>query len=176
MNDFYQDDYVSKSELKRESARQQQLGEQLMTLSAEQLARLPLNSSLLNALEEAKRIHSHEARRRHASYVGKLVRASDSIAIEEALTTLQDPLREQRLLRWLERLEQTPSEHSQLFNEILNFYPHSDRQHLRQLIRHFVANIPEPDTPDDAAKQKLRREKRRLHQYLRQLDQQAPLY
>lgn len=176
MNDFYQDDFVSKSELKRESARQQQLGEQLMTLSAEQLARLPLNSSLLNALDEAKRIHSHEARRRHASYVGKLVRASDNVAIEEALTALKDPLREQRLLRWLERLEQAPEESTQLFNEVLNFYPHSDRQHLRQLIRHFVASVPASDTPDEAAKQKFRREKRRLHQYLRELDQQAPLY
>ncbi|SRR5690554_2467434 len=176
MNDFFQDDHVSKSELKRESARQQKLGEQLMTLSSEQLARLPLNSSLLNALNEAKRIHSHEARRRHASYVGKLVRASDDIAIEEALTALQDPLREQRLLHWVERLEQAPQENAQLFNEILSFFPHSDRQHLRQLIRHFISSMPEAENPDAAAKQKFRREKRRLHQYLRELDQQAPLY
>lgn len=176
MNDFYQDDYVSKSELKRESARQQELGEQLMALSAEQLTRLPLNSSLLNALNEAKRITSHEARRRHASYVGKLVRASDNIAIEDALTALNDPLRAQRLLNWLERLEQEPQNNAVIFNEVLNFYPHSDRQHLRHLIRHFVGGIPNTESPDDNAKQKFRREKRRLHQYLRELDLQAPLY
>lgn len=176
MNEHYQDDYISKSELKRESVQQQQLGEQLMALSNDQLARLPLNSSLLHALEEARRIRSHEARRRHASYVGKLVRASDSIAIEEALTSLNDPLRAQRLQHWIERLEQDVEASAQLFNEVVDFYPHCDRQHLRQLLRHFVSSVPTTDTPDDNAKQKHRREKRRLHQYLRELDQQAPLY
>lgn len=176
MNEHYQDDYISKSELKRESVQQQQLGEQLMALSNDQLARLPLNSSLLHALEEARRIRSHEARRRHASYVGKLVRASDFIAIEEALTSLNDPLRAQRLQHWVERLEQDIEASAQLFNEIVDFYPHCDRQHLRQLLRHFVSNVPTTEAPDDNAKQKHRREKRRLHQYLRELDQQAPLY
>ncbi len=171
MNDVYETSVISKSELKRESAHLQHVGEQLMALSSQQLARLPLTGSLLRALDEARNIRSHEARRRHAAYVGKLVRAADAYAIEEALNALHDPLRQQRLAHWVQRLEETPEQQTVLFNEILTFYPHADRQRLRQLMRHLVNAV---QTQQEAPK--LQREKRRLHQYLRELEEQAPLY
>ncbi|HKO68511.1 MAG TPA: ribosome biogenesis factor YjgA [Burkholderiaceae bacterium] len=71
----------SKTELKREMHALQTLGEQLVELSNDQLARLDLPEELREAVEFAHRVKGHEARRRHMQYLGKLMRRADADAI-----------------------------------------------------------------------------------------------
>ena len=62
----------SKSALKREYLALQALGEQLIDLSAEQLASLSLDERLLEEVQKAQGIQSHGALRRQKQLIGKL--------------------------------------------------------------------------------------------------------
>lgn len=168
MTEFNEDEYTSKSALKRESAELQTLGEKLITLSPEQLTRLPINDSLHHALNEAKRIRSHEARRRHAAYVGKLIRDTNYDVMRDAVAAMFDPVRQQRLVNWIDRLEHNPAELATLFDEITAFYTHADRQHLRQLLRQFSSAVKKETNTS--------KQRSKLHAYLRDLEAQTPLY
>src|SRR5512139_783255 len=64
----------SRTELKKESAELQKLGEALLTLRADLYERLALPDALTGALDELKRITNFEGRRRQSQYVGKLMR------------------------------------------------------------------------------------------------------
>ena len=55
----------------------QDLGEQLIGLSDEQLAGLSLDERLNYAIQEARRMKSYEAKRRQKQYIGKLMRHID---------------------------------------------------------------------------------------------------
>ena len=61
---------TSKTDLKRESAALQDLGEALLTLRADLLAPLPLPDKLTDALQDAKRITDFEGRRRQMQFIG----------------------------------------------------------------------------------------------------------
>src|SRR5438876_455542 len=61
----------------------QTLGERLIGLNPEQLAAVALPESLHDAIEQARRITKHEARRRHLQYIGRLMRAVVRNAREE---------------------------------------------------------------------------------------------
>lgn len=67
----------SRTELKKESADLQKLGEALLTLRADLKERLDLPETLLTALEALRRITNFEGRRRQSQYVGKLMRQLD---------------------------------------------------------------------------------------------------
>jgi ribosome-associated protein len=79
----------SKSQVKRDMAELQALGEQLTRLPDSQLATIALEDDLREALAELKRIKSHEARRRQVQLIGKLMRGADADAIRAALAELR---------------------------------------------------------------------------------------
>ena len=68
---------ISKTDLKRESAELQKLGESLMTLRADLFDALALPDKLVEALREAARITNFEGKRRQMQFVGKLMRGLD---------------------------------------------------------------------------------------------------
>lgn len=75
----------SKTQRKKQSHALQALGEQLVALTPEKLAAVPLTESLRDAVLMAQRTRSHEGRRRQLQYVGKLMRNADADAISRAL-------------------------------------------------------------------------------------------
>lgn len=75
----------SKSALKREAHELQRLGDALLALRPEQLASVPLDEKLRDAIELGKRIRSREALRRQRQLIGKLMRDADAQAIRDAL-------------------------------------------------------------------------------------------
>ena len=166
----------SKSELKREADALQQAGLQLMDMKPEKLSRLPLSDALRRAIQESRRISSHEARRRHAQYVGRLMREANSEAILAAMAELDNPLRQKRLQDWLDRVAQCdqPRQTGELVQEMLEWYPRGERQHLANLCRNLVAARP-TDSSDAAADERFRRERHRLGEYLNQLEKNTPL-
>jgi ribosome-associated protein len=67
----------SKSAKKREYLALQKLGEELITLRESELATLPLDEDLLEAIQEAHQIKAHGALRRQKQYIGRLMRNID---------------------------------------------------------------------------------------------------
>ena len=78
----------SKSARKREYLAVQELGEQLIELTPEQLADIDLSNALLTAVTDAKSIKSHGALRRQKQLIGKLMRDLDPEPLQQALLTL----------------------------------------------------------------------------------------
>lgn len=78
------DNFISRSQKKRNSSILQELGEEISLLPAFRLAQLPLTEDLKAAIPEYKRIPDKEARRRHLQYVGRLMReAQDEAAFNK---------------------------------------------------------------------------------------------
>ena len=75
----------SKTARKREQQALQQLGEQLIGLQDADLARLPLDERLADAVSAAQRMKSHGALRRQKQLIGKLLRNVDPEPIRQAL-------------------------------------------------------------------------------------------
>lgn len=100
----------SKSARKREFQAVQELGEQLIELTDEQLNGLDLDESLLDAVLSARSIKSHSALRRQKQLIGKLMRDADPVPIRAALDGLgRHDRREKDLFRqaelWRDRIE-----------------------------------------------------------------------
>src|SRR5688500_12957793 len=93
-----EEDFISKTRRKRESAELQDIGAELVKLSPEQLARLDLPESLREAVLACQGITKHEARRRQMQWIGKLMRNVDAAPIAEKLASLQQPTKKQTAL------------------------------------------------------------------------------
>ena len=63
-------DYKSRTRRKNEARALQHLGEQLVALPFGQLETMELPDELLTAIEFARKIRSHSARRRQIQYIG----------------------------------------------------------------------------------------------------------
>ncbi|BCE02461.1 ribosome biogenesis factor YjgA [Marinicellulosiphila megalodicopiae] len=156
MSDFeYLDDdeeeIISKTQIKKEAQLLQDLGIRLMEVKEGYWKNFPLSDRLLTALEESKRIPSHEAKRRHAQFVGRLMRSADIAEIEKQLDLLDSSSTvfqqvSSEVERWRELLLTQPDS---LTDFITEFQP-QDIQSLRQLIR---ATLKEQEK-NDKEKQK----------------------
>ena len=138
--EFDEIEYVSKSQLKRESHAIQDLGKRLAALSDDHLARIPLDDQVLDAIDLAHRIQNkRSALKRHFQYLGKLLRARDTDAIIEALDAIDQESqlsiqRHHRAENWRDRIiEEGPDAIEALVAEL----PDADRQKLRQLWRNY---------------------------------------
>jgi ribosome-associated protein len=129
-------DRPSKSQMKRDMTELQALGEELLTLPASRLEPLALPEILSDALREAKRITSHEGRRRQMQYIGKLMRRVDPEPLREAVAAFKlghakDSLALHQSERWRERLLADDSALQQFIAE----HEGIDVQQLRSLVR-----------------------------------------
>ncbi len=92
MRSHHEDDEIdslydgpSKSQRKRDAEGLKDLGVLLVELSPSELAGLPLNEALIDAIELAHRITSHGAAARHRQRIGKLLRHVDAEAIRAVI-------------------------------------------------------------------------------------------
>lgn len=143
---------VSRTDLKRESAALQKLGEDLLGLSAAQWAGAGLPDTLQEALTEGRRITNFEGKRRQMQYIGKLMRklspdtqqaARDALAEHNApgaSETLALHLAEQ----WRDRL----IAHEAAFAEWMEAFADTDAQQLRALTRQARKDI-KPEKPGE---------------------------
>jgi uncharacterized protein DUF615 len=81
--------YKSRTRRKNEDRALQRLGEQLVALPFDQLETMGLPDELLTAIELARKIKSHGARRRQIQYIGALMRHIDPQPIETALNRIR---------------------------------------------------------------------------------------
>lgn len=127
---------VSKTRRKQAMHDLQAMGERLAALPPECWQELPLSDRLRAALEQARCIRSHEARRRQLQYIGKLMRTEDTAAIllvlqQEARTASRSAQQLHALERW--RAELIEPDNAAI-DRLLARYPQIDSAALRPLI------------------------------------------
>jgi ribosome-associated protein len=126
----------SKSQRKREMTALQDLGESLLQLTAAERARLDLPEALREALEETARIGSHEARRRHLQYIGKLMRQVDPQPLRAAIDDATGESKQAvALMHRCERLRDALLADDAALGSVLADFPAADAQQLRATIR-----------------------------------------
>lgn len=159
------DEFVpeSKSARKRQMHALQVLGEQLVSLSTTQLAKLNIDHPrLIEAVELAQRITHHSGKRRQMQFIGKLMRETEAGVIQQALDELHETSRKAKarehviegardalLLRGDEAL-----------TDVISIWPNADRQLIRQLTRSAIVERDKQLPPVSA---------RNLFRYLRSL-------
>jgi len=158
---------VSKTRKKREMHELQALGVALVRLSDSQLEAIEIPEQLREALLEAKRIRSHEAKRRQMQYIGRLMRELDPAPIRARLAELegnsaQATARHRRLEAWRERLLGDDAALTAFAAE----YPRADLQVLRTLIR---------NARKEAGLGKPPRASRELFRTLKEIESSTPL-
>jgi ribosome-associated protein len=127
---------VSKTRRKQEMHELQALGAALVELPEARILSLDLAEDLREAVLEAKRISSHEARRRQLQYIGRLMRDVDPAPIRARLEALEGSsaeaiARHKRLEQLRERLLADDG----ALTELVAAHPGADAQALRTLIR-----------------------------------------
>lgn len=129
---------VSKSQLKRESQHIQKLGKRLTELSADQLAQLPLDEPVLEAIALAKKIQNkRSALKRHYQFLGKLLRARDTDEIFAAVdgfdkVTQAEIQRHRQAEQWRDQILEQGFD---AIEALVAQQPNTNRQKLRQLLR-----------------------------------------
>ena len=130
---------LSRSDLKKESDRLQAIGEALVDLRADALARLGLSEKLSDALAEANRITNFEGRRRHMQYIGKMMRQLDPSTVAAAEAALEEQNRpsaaETVVLHQAEQWRDRLIADDNALNDWLALHPDTDVQRLRTLMR-----------------------------------------
>ena len=142
-------DEQSKSAIKKEALKLQELGKSIFELSNKQRAQLSLSPELTKAFEEAKRISNKEALRRHFQYVGKIIRNSDVSLLEDAIGKLKlAPLEKSRKIIELEGFTtKLILEDIELSESFMEQHPNTDRKKLRQLIRNAKKQTKTDESP-----------------------------
>ena len=131
----------SRSQQRRDALDVLALGEQLVAMSAAQLARLPIPEALLPHIHDSQRISSYIARKRQIAFLAKQMRKLDDEeleAIRDAMSKDGDAAkRETASLHRVEALRDAllGDDGDAAMTELLDTHPHADRQHLRQLVR-----------------------------------------
>lgn len=126
----------SKSQRKRDMTELQEMGAELLELSAQQLAQIVLPDNLHDAVIAARQITKFEARRRQLQYIGKLMRTIDPEPLRAQLDLWKTTSDEHKawlhnLERWRDRLLADEA----ALNELVSAHPRADTQQLRTLIR-----------------------------------------
>jgi len=157
-SDIEIDDLPSRSQLKRDSQELRDLGEQLVLMANSHLEKITLDSSLLAAIKEARRLKNLDARRRQIQYIGKLMRNIDLTEIRYSIDKLNHQSQTFRqhfamLEQWRDRLIDGGNS---AIEEFLIDYPNADRQKIRNLSR-------------QASREKTGSAKTKLFKYLKKL-------
>ncbi len=129
-----EDDFISKTQRKREMHDLQDLGKTLVKLSRDELARIDMPERLRDAVMECRRFTKHEAIRRQMQYIGRIMRDIDSSPIAAQVAGIEAPSKRQTALfhvaeRWRTDLVDDPGAIDRFVNE----YPEADPQRLREL-------------------------------------------
>ena len=163
----------SKTQLKAEADEKQALGEALLTLRADLMARLDLPEKLIDAIAQAKRITNFEGKRRQLQFIGKLMRPLDAAPIRAAIDEQANGSAELTLAlhlaeQWRDRLIAADD----ALGDWLAEFPATDSQQLRALIRQARKDITKPETPGQAPRHG--KAYREIFQLIRQAMTQEP--
>ena len=84
-----EDEWVSKTQMKKQMNDLQALGMELTKLSSDTLKKIGLDEELFEAIATYKKITSNSALKRQAQFIGRLMRDTDPAPIEAYLAKLR---------------------------------------------------------------------------------------
>ncbi len=130
----------SRGDLRREALAVLDIAHRLVEQPAARLAQMPLSDELLAIAIEAQRITAQIARKRQVGFLAKKLRREDDAALDAIRAALEhdkaDTRREAASLHRIEALrDQLLADGDEALSQLLEQFPHADRQHLRQLQR-----------------------------------------
>jgi len=129
----------SKSQRKRDMTALQDLGSELEALPKDRLARVPMPEPLADAIHAARKITSHEGKRRQMQFVGKVMRNLDDDEVEAIRAALEGfkgtSKAETARLHLIERWRDLLLADDAMLTKFLGEHPGSDVQALRNIIR-----------------------------------------
>jgi len=132
------DDWISKSEIKREADRLKKIGAELVALTNPQLETIEMSPTLREAVALAKRLKDkREAARRHMNYIGKVMRTENEEVINAGLDKIRNKhiYQAQAQLALEKQREQLINQGDEAINALIEAHPQLERQKLRQLVR-----------------------------------------
>jgi ribosome-associated protein len=140
----------SKTQLKAEADEKQALGEALLTLRADLMARLDLPDKLIDAIAQAKKITNFEGKRRQMQVIGKLMRPLDTEPIRAAIDEQKNGSAQLTLAlhlaeQWRDKLIASDD----ALGDWLTEHPDTDAQQLRALVRQ-ARKDAKPEKPGEA--------------------------
>ena len=159
-NEELDDDWVSKSQIKREAESFVDLAKKIAALSKDQFEAMPMPEQLRRAIVEVRKLSKGGAIKRQFKYIGKILRDLDTELVKQGLERQLDKDRAASarlhiLEQWRDKLV---AGGDVALGEFLNEFPQADRQQLRQLQRKAKQEF-EQEKPPVAA--------RKIFQYLR---------
>ncbi|MCF7530202.1 ribosome biogenesis factor YjgA [Neisseria lisongii] len=131
-----EDEWVSKTQMKKQMNDLQDLGMALTKLSSDTLKKIGLADDLLEAVQTYKKITSNSALKRQAQYIGRLMRDTDPEPIEQFLAKLRgDNAAHNAFLQRVEQARERLIADDEAFTRFMADYPHADAGKIRTLIR-----------------------------------------
>jgi len=132
----FEDEIISKTQIKRELQALRDLGKELVELTPAQLEKMPISEDLLSNLLDAKRF-TKKALKRQLQHIGVIMRDEDAEAIRKALDRIYKPQKEEvkvfhEIEKWRDGLL---ADEEGLINEITARFNNVDHQYINQLIR-----------------------------------------
>ncbi|GMU43017.1 MAG: DUF615 domain-containing protein [Xanthomonadales bacterium] len=140
----------SRSQVRREALDVLALAERLVALTPSQLAQVPLEEHVLDAVHLAQKIRSHIAHKRQVHFLAKLMRKVEDLepirlAVDKPLEVRRrETAQLHRIERWRERLIE---DGDAALGEFLGDFPQAERHRLRQLQRQALAERRENRVP-----------------------------
>ncbi len=165
-NDPGSEEYKSKTQIKKQLLELVTLAETLVDMGSANIAKLPLDSDILDAVQQAKNMHRKKpSYRRQLQFIGKLFRSRDVEPLLQALQNIQGKQTQANAhFHLLEKLrDKLVAGDDQVLQNLINDYPNLDRQRLRQWMRQAKKELQQEKPPKAA---------REIFQYLKQEIQQ----
>lgn len=131
-----QEEWVSKTQMKKRMNELQDLGMELTKLSDQTLKKVGLPEDLYQAVLDYKKITSNGATKRQTQYIGRLMRDIDATPIREFLAKLKgENTAHNAFLQRVEQQRERLIEQDEALTTFVTQYPHADVHTLRTLIR-----------------------------------------
>ena len=141
-------EFVSKTELKKDSKKIQAFGKKISELSSEEISSFKFPDTILKAIKDCKSIKSNVAKKRQVQYLGKLLREIDLskvyLKMDQINSNSQLEVRNNHKAEiWRERLIQDKD----AVTELIRLCPDVERQKIRQLIQNTLKETKASNPP-----------------------------
>lgn len=131
-----EDEWVSKTQMKKQMNDLQALGMELTKLSSDTLKKIGLDEELFEAIATYKKIMSNSALKRQAQFIGRLMRDTDPAPIEAYLAKLRgDNAAHNAFLQRVEQARTRLLADDGAITQFMADFPQADAGKLRTLIR-----------------------------------------
>lgn len=131
-----EDEWVSKTQMKKQMNDLQALGMELTKLSGDTLKKIGLDEDLFEAIATYKKITSNSALKRQAQFIGRLMRDTDPAPIEAYLAKLRgDNAAHNAFLQRVEQARIRLLADDGAITQFMADFPQADAGKLRTLIR-----------------------------------------